>query len=306
MAGGRISDIQKMTEDGVDLVFNRAAKMPRKKYYEAIVSTKVQRKKIGNYHTMGDMGPAEQKEEGDVILFDKIAENYQTTIESQTVTKGVEASLEQLTYDLENVVQNRFGTGLLRVMQSRKERHIAELYNDSFTNTGADGVAIIAATHPLQRSASVNNNLVSGALSPETLVDAKNRFNAIYDQAGDFFDTEPTHLLIHPNKLYLALQILQSQLMALQLSNTKNTVNDVMPIKIVVNKYLDYNNSTGVSPWFLIDKTMSDAGCVLQVKRGVGLKTWWENNNEVFRGRALEMYAGGFISPGYGIVGSAG
>ncbi len=306
MAGTRVSDIQKMTEAGVDLVFNRAAKMPRKKYFEPLVHTKNQVKKIGNYHTMGDIGPAQVKNEADAIIFDKVAENYQTTIESETITKGVEASLEALEYDLETTINSRFGTGLLRVMQTRKERHVADLYNDSFTNTGADGVAVIAANHPLQRSDKVNNNLVTGELSPENLIVAKNRSNAIYDQAGDFYDTEPTHLIIHPNKLFLALQILQSQLMALQLSNTKNTVNDVMPIKIVVNKYLSYNNSTGQSPWFLIDKTMMDAGCVLQVKRGVGLKTWWENNNEVFRGRALEMYAGGFISPGYGIVGSQG
>lgn len=306
MATTRLSDIQRMTEAGVDLVFNRAAKMPRKKYYEPIVNVKNQEKKIGNYETMGDIGPAQVKPEADAIIFDKVAENYRTNIESETIVKGVEASLESLEYDLESVIESRFGTGLLRVMQTRKERHVADCYNDAFTTTGADGVAVIAADHPLQRSSKVNNNLATGALTPENLIAAKNKFNAIYDQAGDFYDTEPTHLLIHPNKLYVALQIMQSQLMAFELSNTKNTVNNVMPTKIVTNKYIDYNNDTDVSPWFLLDKTMTDAGCILQRKRGVALKTWWENNNEVFRGRALEMYAAGFVSPGYGIVGSTG
>lgn len=306
MAGGRISDIQKLTEAGVDLVFNRAAKMPQKKYYEQIVHKKTQKKKVGNYHTMGDMSAAQEKAEAAPIIFDKVTENYQTTIESKTITKGVEASLEQLKYDLENVVESRFGNGLLRAMLTRKERAVAEKYNDAFSDTGADGVAIIAATHPLQNSTKVNDNLVSGALTPDNLISAKNKFNSIYDQAGEYFDTMPTHLLIHGNKMYTALAILQSQLMAFELSNTKNTVNAVMPIKVVVNNYLDYNNSTDVSPWFLLDMTLDDAGCVLQVKEGVGLETWWENNNKVFRGSAIEMYGAGFISPGYGIVGSEG
>ena len=44
MAGGRVSDIVSMTEAGVDLVFNRAAKMPRRKYYSQIVWEMQQKK----------------------------------------------------------------------------------------------------------------------------------------------------------------------------------------------------------------------------------------------------------------------
>ncbi len=306
MAGTRVSDIQSMTEAGVDVVFNREAKMPRKKYYSQIVTELQQKKKVGNYHTIGNIGPAEEKDEGDLINFDRIQENYETNITSTTKSKGVEATLESLEYDLERVVNATFGAPLMRVMQTYKEREVADLYNDGFTTTGADGVAVFANDHPLQRSALVNDNLASGALTPDNLIAAKNLFNFIYDQAGDFFDTEPTHLLVHPNKLYQALQIMQSQLMAFELSNTKNVVNDVMPIRIVANKYLDYTVATDISPWFLLDRTLTDAGAILQTKRGIFLKTWWENNNQVYRGAALEMYGTGVISPGYGIVGSTG
>ena len=305
MAGTRITDIQNMTEAGVDMVFNRVAKMPRRKYYSQIVTEIQQKKKVGNYHTIGNIGPAEEKIEADIIIFDRIQENYETNITSTTKSKGVEASLESLEYDLENVVAKTFGTPLLRVMQTYKERAIADLYNHAFVTTGADGQYQIDSDHPLQNSALVNDNLATGALTPDNLTDAKNMFNSIYDQAGDYFDTEPTHLLIHPNKLHTALAILESSLMAFELSNTKNTSQDVMPIKIITNRYLDYS-ALGVSPWFLIDKTMDDAGAILQKKRGIWLKTWWENNNQVYRGAALEMYGVGVISPGYGIVGSTG
>ena len=306
MAGGRVSDIVSMTEAGVDLVFNRAAKMPRRKYYSQIVWEMQQKKRTGNYHTMGDLGPAEEKAEADIINFDRVQENYETNITSTTKSKGVEASLEQLEYDLERVVESRFGAGLMRVMQTYKEKVCANLYNDAFTTTGADGVYQIDDDHPLQNSALENDNLATGALTPDNLIAAKNKFNMIYDQAGDFFDTEPTHLLINKNKLFTALMILESQLMAMELSNNKNVVEDAMPLKIVVNPYIDYTVATGVSPWFLLDRTLTDAGAVLQKKRGMWLKTWWENNNQVFRGAALEMYGAGIISPGYGIVGSTG
>lgn len=305
MAGTRVSDIQSMTEAGVDMVFNRAAKMPRRKYYPQIVTEITQKKKVGNYHTIGNIGPAEEKIEADIIVFDKIQENYETNITSTTKSKGVEASMESLEYDLENVVNATFGTPLLRVMQTYKERVCANLYNHAFTTTGADGQYQIDSDHPLQNSALVNDNLATGALTPDNLVLAKQMFNSIYDQAGDFFDTEPTILLIHPNKLHTALAILESSLVAFELSNTKNVTQEDMPIRIVTNKYLDYS-STGVSPWFLIDGTLDDAGAILQKKRGLWLKTWWENNNQVYRAAAMEMYGVGIISAGYKIVGSTG
>ena len=303
---GRVSDIIRMTEDGVDLIFNKAAKTPQQKYYPNIVWEKKNDKRIGTYDTIGDLGAAEVKAEGSAWQFDNFEQGYETTITVETVGKGVEVSMEELEDDLYGVVNSRFGAGLFRVLLSRKEKACADLYNDAFTNTGADGVALIAATHPLVNSASVNDNLATGALTTENFIAAKMKFNSIYDQAGIFFDTSPTHLLIHPNKIYTALAILESNLMAFELSNTKNVANDVMPVRVVTNNYLHYTAATGVSPWFLLDRKLQDAGAVLQVKKGLTLKTWWEDDNEVFRGTLHERYGTGIVSPGYGIVGSTG
>ena len=303
---GRVADIVSMTEAGVDLVFNRAAKMPRKKYYSQIVWEIQQKKRVGNYHTIGDIGPAEEKTEADLINFDRILENYETNITSTTKAKGMEASLEELEYDLERVVESRFGAGLLKVMQTYKERACADLYNDAFATTGADGQYQIDSDHPLQNSALENDNLATGALTPDNLIAGQQKFNFIYDQAGDFFDTEPTHLLVNRNKLWTVLMILESQLMAMELSNNKNVVEGGGGLKVIANPYIAYNVSTGVSPWFMLDRTLTDAGAVLQKKRGVWLKTWWVNENAVFRAAAMEMYGVGIISPGYGMVGSTG
>ena len=306
MANGYLSDISRMTDKTVDVVFNRAAKMPKKMYYPQIVTEKQQPKQVGKYDSMGDLSAAEEKVEGDSYTFDSTEQNNQTTLTSATYGKGVFCTLPKLEFDMENVVKNTFGTPLIKTLQVLKERKVADAYNDSFSTTAADAVYVISASHPLMRSASLNDNLASGALTPENFVLAKMHFNSIYDQAGEFYDTDPTHLLIHPNKLYQALQIIQSNLVAFQLSNTKNVSNDVMPVKIVTNRYIDYTAATEVSPWFLIDKTMDDAGCILQTKRGLRLRTWWVDDNDTFKGTASEVYAVGFVSPGYGVVGSPG
>jgi len=283
MAETRLSDLGNLIYEGIDLVFNRALQTPRNVYYKNCVIEKPIEKKYGWYETIGTLGAAEEKAEGDVIEFQKISDGYKTTIETKTYAMGVKASKEALEFDLENVVAQTFGSPLTTKLLQKKEAVVATVYNNMTTDTGADGVAILSNSHPLLNSASVNDNLLTGALTSANIIAAKNMFNMIYDQAGEFFDTVPTHLLIHPNKMFLALQLLNSQLMALELSNTKNVLQDVMPIQIIQNRYLSYNNSTEQSPWFLLDKTL-DAGVLLQTKGGVQLETWWEYDELSYKG----------------------
>jgi hypothetical protein len=305
MAETRISDISALIYAGIDKVFNAAAKKPRRQYWQQIVREESNEKKYGWYDTLGDIGPAQEHNESDTILFNKIEYNNRTTIETKVYTNGVQGSLEATEFDLQNVVKRQFGEPLVKTMISKKERIVAAVYNNVFTATGADGVYQASASHPLKNSVLLNNNLLTGELSASTIAAAKNRFNFIYDQAGDFFDTEATHLLIHPNKMFLALQLLNSNLMALELSNTKNVLQDVMPIKILVDKYLTYNTTTDVSPWHMLDKSL-EAGCILQKKGGLTLKTWWDYNTLAYKGIAYEMYGAGIICPGYGHVSSTG
>lgn len=306
MAETRLSDLGNLIYTGLDEVFNRALQAPRNIYYKNCVREKTVNKKYGWYETVGTLGAATEKKEGDAINFDKVQDGYKTSIETLTYAKGVQASQESLEFDLYNVIQQQFGAPLVTKLIQKKEAIVADVYNNVFTNTGADGVALASNSHPLLgTSIKVNDNLLTGALSTASIIEAKNMFNRIYDQAGEFFDTRPTHLLIHPNKQFLALQLLNSQLMALELSNTKNVLQDIMPIAVIENKYLNYDYSTEQSPWFMLDKTL-DAGVILQMQGGTKLQTWWEYESLSYKGIASEMYGVGVIAPGYGFVASLG
>lgn len=306
MAIGRVSDIINLTEAGIDEVFNREVSRPRKLEYKNICREVSGDKKIYKHQSIGNLGPAVTKPEGDTITYRKIEEAYETTIEATTKSNGAAATLEQLEYDLEGVVSAIFGAPLVDTMIVKKEKEVADVYNNAFTATGPDGVAWIANAHPLVNNNLVtNDNLLTGEMSTTTIQTAKNMFNFIYDQAGEFMDTAPTHLLIHPNKLFLALQLLNSQLMALELSNTKNVLQDVAPIKIVTNRWLTYNTSTDVSPWFMLDKTLN-AGAVLYQTIPMAMNKHFEWEDLTYKGEVYEAYGCSLVGAGYGLVGSQG
>lgn len=304
MATTRFSDLGNLALAGSDEIFNKAAGRPRKLEWKEITRVKQVEAQVGHYDSMGDIGPAQLHSEEDAIPFDKIEYNNRTSITSYVYAKGVKVTLEASIFDLYNQIQRVFGDPLIDVMNNKKEDIVAAAYNGVFAATGADGVYLASASHPLKNSVNLNDNLASGALGVDSLTDAKNKFNFIYTQAGEPFVTEPTHLLIHPTKLYQALQILNSNLIAMELSNTKNTIQDVMPIKVLTNRRITY--SSGVCPWFLLDKTLTDAGCVLQTKKGLTLETWFEKEDLSLKGLAYEVYGCGFVAPGYGFIASPG
>lgn len=305
MATTRVSDTGNLIYAGVEEVFSAAAQAQYPVDYKNIVREVPLQDLYGYYETMGDLGAARLHSEEADIMYHKIEWNNRTTITSRVYENGVKGSLESMHFDKYNIIESYFGKPLVQTMVNMKERVVAEIYNGVFSDTGADGVALAAATHPLKNDSSkYNDNIASGDMTPENVIDAKNHFNHIYDQAGEYFNTRPTHLLCHPDKLYLALMLLNSNLMALELTNTKNVLQDVMPVKVVTNKYLE-GASAGVYPWFLLDKTLR-AGCVLQTSKGLDLKSFWDWDTLTFKGLVYEIYGAGMTAPGYGFVASPG
>lgn len=186
--------------------------------------------------------------------------------------------------------------GLMRTMIAKKEKMVADVWNNTTTTTGADGVALAATNHPLINSTLVNNNYTTGAITPDNVITASNLFNDIYDQAGELFDTEATQIIAHKNQMARIMAVLESSLKAYELSNTKNTVPALKP---VFSKYLDKTK------WHLRDETIDSV--VLQERKGL------EQNVErdaVYNYRYLinmvERYCAGAINNGYGFVTSTG
>ena len=298
-------NITELVDNLLDVIFQRELVRPSVKYYPEICTEMSISTPTGTYQQLGQLGPAAEKPEGDNMAIDYIEDTYQTTISVATYAKAAGTTFEALQDDQYNVVNQIFGAPLMDKLVKLRERKVAGQYNDAFATTGADGVNLIDDDHPLSRSALENDNLASGALTVENLKSAYNKFNFIYDMAGEFFGTRPTHLLTHPNKMFQIVEMLESNLLAHELSNTTNSLMDLR-IQPILNPYIDYTAATDVAPWFLLDKNIANAGVVFQRQTGVEMQRWTVEENMTYNASVAERYGVGFISPGYGVVGSPG
>lgn len=307
MAIGRSSDITNLTKAGIQLVFNEALKAPQTIEYDQICHKYEEQKPIGIYMSAGDVGNATALVEGSAIAYEGIEEAYKTELTTLTYAKGVKATRKQMLDDQTNTVNNLFGAKLVRSMIETKEQAVADVYNDAFATTGADGVYIISDSHPLVNSAKLNDNLITGDISTDNMKTGITQFSFIKNQAGNRFPTKATHILVHPSEQFMVIEIMNSQLLAHQLSNTVNSIAKVAPIGMIFNNYLDSKSKGDTyTPWFLLDRTLTDAGVILQYRGGMKLDTEEDFDTKDWKGTCVEEYVAGAVSPGYGIVGSLG
>jgi len=307
MAGGRSADISylKKARASINFVFNEAAKVPQEQQWPQIVTKVNQPLEVGTYLTVGDVGNAALHVEGDAYTFEGISDDWKTELTIQTYGKGVFATRKQMKDDQTMSVNGMFGTKLIQSMIQVKEQVCADAYNDGFATSMADGVYVFSSTHPLSNAVGkYNDNLITGALSTEGIKEGVNQFNLIKNQAGNRYPTKATHLLVNTMEQFTVYELLQSQLLARELSNTVNSLK-LSPMGVIFNDYIDHTGDGDTySPWFLLDKTIKDAGVVYQYRGGMMVETELNFLNKNTESTCEEEFVVGFVSPGYGCVGS--
>lgn len=310
MAVTRRSDLGDTTyrkgllHDGFRAVFTEALRVPRPQFWQELVTVVPSDNYEERFESVGNIKNAEDVAEGEAIGTDQVSWLYTTSIVPTKHGNGFEATEEAIEDSKGGFVNMTRATQLLASLVTKKEKHVADTYYAGFAATGADGVYVFHASHPLEKSASLNDNLASGAISPDNLKSAINHFNTIYDQSGRIMFTAPTHLVLHKDYQFTIAEILQSALIAFELSNTKNVISAVSPMRVVLNPYL--YKSGAVSPWYLLDKNLTGSGCMFVKRKGYTLRTKFEEANQVYSFYAYERYKAGFVAPGYGIVASPG
>ena len=296
MATTYSGDVSRLLVLGIKEVMKKLLQAQRTTYFDQYSSKKTSNKLAEYYETIGNISPAQIVAEGGQLPYNTISQGYRTTLTNVKVVNGFAVSIETNDDELYGAIDEAKVGGLMRTMIGKKERLVADQWNNTTSYTGADGVALAATNHPLINSTSVNNNYTTGTITPDNVITAANLFNDILDQAGELFDTEPTQLLAHKNQMARVMAVLESSLKAYELSNTKNTVPALKP---VFSKFLDKTK------WHLRDETIDSV--VLQERKGL------EQNVEkdaVINYRYLinmiERYCAGTINNGYGFVTSSG
>lgn len=286
-----------MLAAGQAKIFKENLKPAKKEQWRSCSSVTQSKKAQETYDSVGNLKKAQKKDEEQPIQYGKLEQAYQTTVVNDTYANGYWFSMEVEEDDLYAVVDEGQQKELPRTMQSIREENIAEQWDNVFTDTGADGVAYASGSHPLKNSGLLNDNLAANSPpTPDVLIAASNKFNHIYRHNGELFDTDATAILHHKDKMSLWQSILASNLKALEMTNTKNTVPQ---LRLIWNKYI---NSLY---YHLIDEDIESV--IMQIRRG------FKYNYTVDKQDTLNTYfnvterrKAAHINPGFGHVSSKG
>lgn len=292
------SNFSRYLSDKITELFLENLKTPRKEEYLAFTTPKKSTKDEEIYDSIGNLSAAEEKEEGGNLHFEEVKQMYQTTVVNKTYDRGFKETWEAVEDDVEKVISKVNTGGMIRAMITKREKEVAAVVDGVFAATGADGVFYAADNHPLDTSktSAVNDNLMApGDITPDNIITGCNMFNDIKDFAGNPFDTAATAILAHSNHGASIKAILESNLKASELSNTKNTVPALKPI---LGRYISKTY------WHLLDENIPS----FIFQRRSGLQPFDDQDKTGtlnYYWAMVERYRAAVINTGYGFVSNA-
>jgi len=249
MAVTLTSDISRMLEAGITDVFTKNFDAYPVEWTQ-FATKKNADKEVMKYDSMGNIGTAGIKAEGDEVTYRKIEQAYQTTVAMKTVTNGIRFSIEGKSYDLYKVTAEAQAKELARTMRDFEERRVIR-WVDNATDAGyalADGQPLASDTHPLKNAAGVFNDTLATASSltdPENHKTMIKMFADFKNHAGGPMKAYPDKGLTHRYNMSDIEEIYQSEKKANEMSNTKN----VLPsINWAYSTYMSDTNA-----WMMMD-----------------------------------------------------
>lgn len=292
------ANFSRYLSDKITELFLENLKTPRKEEYLAFTTPKPSTKDEEIYDSIGNLSAAEEKAEGGPLHYEQVTQMYQTTVINKTYDRGFYETWEAIEDDVEKVI-GKINTGaMIRAMVTKRETEVAAVVDGTFAAVSADGKVYAANDHPLDtaKTASANDTLMTaGAITPDNIITGCNMFNDIKDFAGNPFDTSATAILAHANNGANIKAILESNLKASELSNTKNTV---PALKVILGKYISKTN------WHLLDETIPSF--IFQRRKGLTPFDDQDKTNTLnYYWAMVERYRAAQINPGYGVISNA-
>ncbi len=235
------------------------------------------------------------------VPYDSLEETYSKTFIHQVFKKGIEIKRETMDDAKLMDMENQAGT-LIDAANRTKEKFVHAIFANadqtsvtlagkSFGIVGADGLALVSASHT-SKTGKVGNqsNLVSGAFSTSTLKDAEEAFISMKTEVGEPANIFPDCILVPyalRNEVY---EILNS---GGKLATGNNDTNPYEgKYKVVVSRWLDFMGMT--DKVFLMDSTYQKK-CMFWIDRvPFETKSEIDYNTDNWRIKAYERYSLGF------------
>ncbi len=193
--------------------------------------------------------------EGDEFPTDGMVQGYDKTYKA--VKYGVIVPITQELLD-DNQHEEAFDRAeqLGRAMREAERTSAAGIFNNAFSTTGPDGVALCHTAHPLAypgAGTSSNRLAVDSDLSLTSLEDAITLMRKTKDQAGKKVLLRPRYVVVPPELEFLVTELLDST--SKPQASTANNLTEVNEVNAVRSRYglegcvMDY--LTDPDAWFL-------------------------------------------------------
>lgn len=234
------------------------------------------------------------------VAYATLSPGLERTYTHNAFTQGF--MIERELYDDEQYRQiNKFPKAMGRSGRAKVEKDAITVLTGAFTNDIYDGKKLLATNHPLLDSASVGDNLVTGALSDTNLKIAIQCMKETLDEAGNLIQMRPNKLVIPPALEHTAKALLNSTQLPGSANNDVNTIKGAL--EIVVLDYLGAVAGGSDTAWYIIDANQHELNFFWRIKP----EFKWDEDFDTFvaKYRGYMRYSYG-VSDWRGIVGSEG
>lgn len=299
MAYGQLSDFSRAIVLGVADWFTENWNS-YKSQYSQYVWERTADLETEKYDSVDNLPAAGEIAEGAGFSYGKVGQAYETQIQNKKFGNGIQFTIESMAYDKYRLTIEAKASELAHTMRNYEEELAATPYNNAFATNLADGVPLISNAHPCKNVAgTVNNNLTTGDLSPDTIKAGVKLFASMKDHQGKPIRSFPNQLLTHEINMMEVEEILNSSNKAYEQSNTKNVI---PKLTAAYSRWF-----TDEDMWFLRDTNFKHV--ILQFYQGYRNKMDWDEDFDTknLKGTCYSLGASG-ARPlgGVGIVGSAG
>jgi hypothetical protein len=202
------------------------------------------------------LGSLVSKPQGQGFSLDSIIEGGSTTYTSNPWGLGFEWTIEMMRFDLYGIFDD-IAADLVRAAPHRVELEAWSLVNDQFDGslfTGFDGLSLVNTAHPFldaQLGTFSNRSATNIALSQAGIQEGLLFYNTLRDMRGLPNRRRPALVLIKPDRIPAAREVLQSEFDPKSSNNAVNTIVDDQ-LKYFASRYL-----TSVSAWSMIARPMA-------------------------------------------------
>ena len=240
-------------------------------------------------------GSAPVKTEGQGVVFDTASEGYTSRYVHDTVSLAFALTEEAQEDNLYDSLGRRYVKALARSMMNTKEIKGADILNNAFdTNfAGCDGQPLVSTAPPVAGGGTLANRETTMAdLNETSLENMLISISEFTDDKGLQISVQATKMIVHPQLVFVADRILNSDQRVATADNDINAIKNtgVLPGGYSVNHYLSDPDA------FFILTSITDAGEGLKMFQRTPLETTMEPDFTTgnLRYKSRERYSFGF------------